>query len=60
LPCFESCLKCKGQNNEDKRYVELIGVTKRESLKKRLHPKALGNKGPSRPEKKKKKTFLLL
>jgi hypothetical protein len=42
-------LKCKGQNNEDKGYFELTGVTKREPLKKKLHLKPLVSKGPNKP-----------
>jgi hypothetical protein len=47
---LRSHLKCKGQNNEDKEYLEPIGDPKmKPSQKKSLHPKPLGSKSPSNP-----------
>jgi hypothetical protein len=46
-------LKCKDQNNENKGYLESIGGAKKvaSKKKKRLHPKDLGSKSPSNPQK---------
>jgi hypothetical protein len=47
---LRSHLKCKGQNNEDKEYLEPTGDPKmKPPQKKSLHPKPLGSKSPSNP-----------